>query len=584
MNPRRRPARRRSAALSLTPATWIAARARNALRRPVFIGAVSVVTFAASLLALVVVPQQARKAAAAIRPPSDLRPDTEPTFAALREAERQVATAEAEIGQARTELARLVTATAAVVSVDTLANGDTLSVAARTLRDSVTGQVAELTRLLARAENAPLLGSYRALAQAGPMQGDARVKGMLDSLVEIERERESFNAVGGVDPAFVALTARANELGRNIKGLAATRRTVLRQELALLAPAPSAAQSALAAQPLPDTLERIKARDEARIAAAGVTTRLAGERAELLRLDEREERARDLANVGASPPAMLTAALVFGAMLGFGLALLDEVRHPRVADTFEVERATGIRVLGVIRPLPRSSERGRRAADRNGPSYIDPGADGHQLIYLTIATASANILMLTITGDSPAVTSVIAVNFAAIAADEARTTLLIDTDSVASPVASALRMRGSAGMAGLVNGSIDWPEAVRATRLGRDRAIDVVPSGEGTLSIDEQSAVLKRDITMLARRYDAILVVSALDQALAGLPSVMPVPDVLYCARAGLTPIAELKRNLDTIAEAGGHVRGIVLWDAPEPVLSDLRPAEEAELEPATAG
>jgi invasion protein IalB len=44
------------------------ARARNALRRPVFIGAVSVLTFVASLVALIVVPQQAKRAANAIRP------------------------------------------------------------------------------------------------------------------------------------------------------------------------------------------------------------------------------------------------------------------------------------------------------------------------------------------------------------------------------------------------------------------------------------------------------------------------------------------------------------------------------------
>jgi hypothetical protein len=94
MSPRRRPARRRPNPPSLTRAAWIAARAQNALRRPVFISTVSTLTFAASLLALVVVPQQARKAAAAIRPTAALRPDTEPTVAALTEAERQVVSAE----------------------------------------------------------------------------------------------------------------------------------------------------------------------------------------------------------------------------------------------------------------------------------------------------------------------------------------------------------------------------------------------------------------------------------------------------------------------------------------------------------
>lgn len=577
MSARRRPARRRQGLQSLSAASWISARARNALRRPAFISAVSIVTFTASLLALVVVPQQARKAAAAIRPAAASRPDTEPTMGALREAQRQVAAAEAGIVQARTELTRLVTATAAAVS------NDTLDVGQRARRDSLTAQIGELTRLLGRAENAPLLGSYRALAQAAPMQADVRVKPMLDTLVEIERERETFNAVGGVDPAFVALTARANEMGHNIVGMATTRRNALRQELALVAPPPSPAQAALAAAPLPDTVQRMRERDAAKVAYNGVAARLTHERAELARLDVREDRARELASVGASPPAMLAAALVFGAMIGFGLALLAEVRRPRVADAFEVERASGVRVLGVIRPLPPSPERGRRAADRSGPAYIDPGADGHQLIYLTIAATGANTLMLTVTGDSPAVASVVAVNFAAIAADEARATLIVDTDGATSPVMAALRMRGSAGLAGIVSGSADWTAAARTARLGRDRTIDVVPSGDGTLSIEEMSAVLRRDADTLARRYDAILVVSALEQATGGLSAALPIPDVVYCARAGLTPLAEVKRAVDEINAAGGQVRGIVLWDAPEPVFSDARRVEEAELEPATA-
>jgi hypothetical protein len=109
---------------------------------------------------------------------------------------------------------------------------------------------------------------------------------------------------------------------------------------------------------------------------------------------------------------------IFGAVIGFGFALVDEVRHPRIADAYEAERATGVRVLGVISPLPQSPERGRRSSDRDAPPYIDPGADGHQLIYLHVASAGSNVLMLTITGDNPAVSAVVAINFAAIAAHQ----------------------------------------------------------------------------------------------------------------------------------------------------------------------
>ena len=406
------------------------------------------------------------------------------------------------------------------------------------------------------------------------MRGNVEARQLLDSLVEIEREREGYNAVGGVDPVFVALTARANELGRAIEGLAETRRGELRRELATLAPPPSSTQLGDASRPLPDTLDLLRLQTDAHSATAGVANRLARERAELTQLDAREERARELANLGASPPAMLAAALIFGAVIGFGFALVDEVRHPRISDAYEAERATGIRVLGVISPLPPSPERGRRSADRSAPPNIDPGADGHQLIYLHIATAGANVIMLTVTGDNPAVSAIVAINFVAIAADEARNALLIDTDAAASPVSAALRLRASEGLSGLVGEKLSWPEAIRAAKIGRESTIDVVPSGPEAPALQQISAVLERDANRLARRYDAIILVSALEQVVQGLPRALPIADVLYCVRAGQTPIAQLKKALEDIESAGGRVRGLVVWNAPDPILSDLRPAE----------
>jgi Mrp family chromosome partitioning ATPase len=344
-------------------------------------------------------------------------------------------------------------------------------------------------------------------------------------------------------------------------------------------PAPPAPvlPAALANRPLPDTMARIAVRDAARAAAGGVAARLARERAELVQLDAREARARELANVGASPSAMLAAALVFGAVLGFGIALFDEVRRPRIGDAYEAERATGVRVLGVIDPLPLSPERGRRASDRNGPPYIDPGADGHQLIYLTIATAGSSTVMATITGDNQSIAAIVAVNFAAIAADEARATLLVDTDTASASVTAALRLRTSGGVSNLVSGASQWPDVTRTARLGRDRTIDVVASGEGPVSTEAIAEVLRRDTARLARRYDAIVVVSSCEQVMAGLPAALPVPDVIFCARTGRTSLADLKKAIADIREAGGHPRGIVLWSAPDPELARLRPVEEAE-------
>jgi len=109
-----------------------------------------------------------------------------------------------------------------------------------------------------------------------------------------------------------------------------------------------------------------------------------------------------------------------------------------------------------------------------------------------------------------------------------------------------------------------------------------VPSGEGVVPVEEITAVLRRAAATLSKRYDAIVIVSTLDQVLSGVPAAMPVPDVLYCVRAGQTPIAELKRAIEEIEQSGAHTRGIVMWNAPNPVLADARRAEEVEMETET--
>ena len=165
----------------------MSARARNALRRPVFIGTVSLVIFATALIAIVVVPQQARRAATAMRPAASARPDTETTVVALREAERQVAQAESSVVAARAQIGQMIAAAAAAVAADTTTGGIEQSLDVRNRRDSLGADASLLNSLLTRAANAPLLASYRALAEAPPMRGDVRVKQLLDSLVDIER-------------------------------------------------------------------------------------------------------------------------------------------------------------------------------------------------------------------------------------------------------------------------------------------------------------------------------------------------------------------------------------------------------------
>jgi Mrp family chromosome partitioning ATPase len=282
---------------------------------------------------------------------------------------------------------------------------------------------------------------------------------------------------------------------------------------------------------------------------------------------------------------------VLSAVIGFAAALIGELRRPRVTDATELERLLGIRVLSTVERSMPSTERGRRQADRAAPPYLDPGAEAYQLAYLGLATEHPALLSATVTGDDPSVVAIVAANLAAVAADEARNTLVLDFDETNS-AAAVLRVRRDPGIVDILRGSANWPDATVSARVGRDKNVDLVPFGVGgTPSGDDVRDLLTRDGSRVARYYDAAFAIVSPSQATSNLVTALPSPEVVYCARPGYTPLRMLTEHLNAIRDAGGRVRGVVLWNAERPLLPAPRDAEKKpprrpmrEEQPALAG
>jgi succinoglycan biosynthesis transport protein ExoP len=547
-------------------AAWISARARNAARRPVFIGAVSVGAFVTTLVALIVVPQQARRAAERVAPDPRERVDTVPVLRAYERAQEQLRLANSALAAARAAADSLAQSTAEqVLPPDVIAR-----------RDSLTSMLVALDPLIRRASTVPLPSSYRALAASPALRNDPRVEMLLDSLAAVEQERELFGAQGGADPVFVALTSRLNEFGRAIQAIAEERRNAARRELRLLAPpAPPPTPRLLA---MADTAPRLAARAAALAAADSTQRALIDARRRAADFAQRAAQAEELTHFSAPPLAMLAAALVVGAALGFGVGFIDELRRPHLADPDEAQRVTGLRVLGTVTSQRPMAERGRRLTDRLAPPYIDPGNDGHQLVYLSITAAAPNLLILAVTGDDPAVSAVVASNFAAMSGDEARTTLLIDADITVRGVAGALRIRPGPGVADILDRRAGWPEATTTVTIGRSSTFDVVPSGVAASLPDygELATLLRTDVARLSRRYDTIITVMSDEQATGGLASEIPTAKLVYCVRLGDTRVTDLRKAIDAIRLAGVQPLGLVVWATDSPVLTagEEAPAE----------
>jgi Mrp family chromosome partitioning ATPase len=524
------------------------ARARNVVHRPLRVGATALVAFVVTLVTLVAVPRQAQRAAAVVAPTAAERRDTVALVAGLQRDRAALDAVESSLAAARARLLHPV----APPAVDTLPP----EIVVR--RDSLATIASEIGRLLARVEQAPLAASYRALADASALRDDARVKALVDSLADVERERDAFGAVGGIDPNYVALTARATEIGRAIQEIAESKHADLRREVAALTPA---APPPVAA-PVIDTTSRAARRDSLRV-ILGARLRLLDEaRRTNARLDERAQRARDLANVAAPPLALLAAALVIGLAIGFGATLVQEMRSPRVADVREAERATGLRVLARVRPYMPTPERVRRRADQEVPPLLESGAAAYRFLYLHASSATPGSLVVVVTGRDRAIAAVVAANIAASAALDARASLLVDADPQ-GVAAGVMRVRPAPGMAEIASGEISWAEAPVAQVVGRDRSADVITAGARPVSPAVIAAAFARDLARLTRRYDTIVATIALEPLLTA--PVLPVPRIIYCLRAGETTVAQLSADIAALREMGAQLLGLVLWDRDEP-------------------
>jgi Mrp family chromosome partitioning ATPase len=287
------------------------------------------------------------------------------------------------------------------------------------------------------------------------------------------------------------------------------------------------------------------------------------------RIDLETSRARDLANVGAPPLAMLAAALVLALTLGFGASLFMELKRPTIADSREAEQVSGVRVLSVIEPAEFTPERGRRQADVTAPPLIDVVSESYRRLYLHLAATEANVPVVTVAGDDAAIVATVASNIAAAAAYEARSTLLVDVDAATSTIASIFRIPSNPGLAGIIDGQSEWAGSIVQTMIGRDRYLDVLPSGTRKPKVPEGSAAqrIRGDFARMERRYDLIVIAAPTAYVQRGPTSIIPGPDVVLCARVAYTRLARLKDEVQSLRALDLRIHGLVLWNDDMPVI-----------------
>jgi Mrp family chromosome partitioning ATPase len=527
-------------------AQWLGARATNVLRRKRRIAEVAVPAFLAFLAAYLLAPAGVKGVRGLLVAEPFSRPDT--TFLA-----RQAGTGAVTVARAESALAA---ARQAALARDS----DTAHVRLRersAKRDTLVTTMARLTQLLLRASNAPLPESYEALAREPFVAEDPTTQRLSDTLAAIVRRREALGGRAAVDPLFVALSTRLNAVGRSIQAIGSQKLDSLRAELRGL-PVAEMSESTTVSPGLVDTLVARTFRDSVQRGFQRVSDALAHARRAYQVADSVESQRREGSRL-ATVPVLTAAALVLSVFVALVILMADEMRSPRVADPIEAERLTHLRVLSRIQRPSRATGRDRRQADRTLTPVLDPSSDEYRMIVWHLAADWPRDGIVTVAGDEPLVTGCVGANLAAVLANDARVTLLVDTQFDAEPVRHLLAMPRSPGLAAVVDNRRRWSESIVPVHVGRSRTMDVLPSGSRERPLGpSESQALASEIARAAQRHDAAVVVASTGTAIRARAG----DHVIICAREGHTRLATLGRAVTALIDTGARVQGIVLWAA----------------------
>ncbi|MES2522816.1 MAG: hypothetical protein V4617_08980 [Gemmatimonadota bacterium] len=640
---RRAPGRRGAA---WQRAAWMSSRARNATRRGPLIASVGGIVVIATLLVLVLLPREVDRALRVQLARIPASRDTAPLLAALEGARTRNAAAQTMARSTR--VAANPSAVAPVASA--LGSAGDSSVLAR---DTVG---VELQQRLTRARAAPLAESYRALAESPLVQADSRVRAIVDSLDQTDREREAYAALGGPDARYAALTARLAALGGRIVRIAEAKLAERQQELLARAAAdatsaaataaasvttvsgapvtsttppanattppagatvtPPAAPSAPGAVPpvatggsvspgtggtgsvtattppgvpaaagtaadstialgagTPLLATRVEVVDTALVnaAAALADTVLTLERslAVMRRTnaanEERRAAVRVRTGVAVPPIAMLVAALVVGLAIGYGSAIVRELRRPTVGDEGEVERLTHARVIVHAGSHDATRDvRTRRRADRALSPALDPTAEAWQQLHLTLTGLGDVVRSARVIADQPLLGATLTINLAAAAARESRATLVVEAPSRTPLLSSLLRQNKPRGLLDVQQGRAELRETITEVPIGRDVAIDVMFAGAPVRNAPPVAnrSELGEELRRVAARYDLALVMGD-ESADVGIAA----HDVIVCARLGVTSLEWLSRVTIQARSSGHRLRAVLLWATDTPTV-----------------
>ena len=247
---------------------------------------------------------------------------------------------------------------------------------------------------------------------------------------------------------------------------------------------------------------------------------------------------------------ILAVAMVAGALLGAGLALLRDRRDGRMHSVEEIQQIIGLPILGVV-----PSMAGRRTAVARAMTvHLDPRsvvAEAYRTVRTAVYFGTTGVQAKTILITSPEpgdgkTTS--ASNLAIAIAQTGRSVLLLDADFRKPTQHKNLDVKDGVGLSSVLSGRESLDRAIQRTGV---EGLDILPCGPIPANPSEilNSREFGELIDSLAARYDHILFDS---------PPVNAVTDARILGAVCDATILVLRADKST-RKSGEHVRNALL-------------------------
>ena len=258
----------------------------------------------------------------------------------------------------------------------------------------------------------------------------------------------------------------------------------------------------------------------------------------------------------------LALGILFGGILGAGLAILRDVLDNTIKERDEIGEITG---KGVVGAVPFDKNR-RQTPAISFETDNSPGAESFRKLRTNLQFLSVDSppRLITITSSVPNESkTTTAINIALALAEADHNVILVEGDMRRPSIARYLNLVGSVGLSNVLSGSASLDDVIQESKFPRLKVLTAGPTPPNPSEL-LGSLVAKKVLGELRDRYDYVIIdtpplLAVIDGAILAKAS----DGAILVVRAGETRREQLKHSVGVLNDVGATILGSVLSMVP---------------------